>query len=38
MESLKAQKKTVAAAMVQRELESAWKDADTKLTVQNLWP
>jgi tetratricopeptide (TPR) repeat protein len=38
MESLKAQKKTVAAAMVQREFENAWKDADTKLKLQDLWP
>ncbi|HEV7744473.1 MAG TPA: hypothetical protein VGO56_05730 [Pyrinomonadaceae bacterium] len=38
MESLKAQKKDVAAAMVRREFDSAWKDADTKLTVQDLWP
>jgi tetratricopeptide (TPR) repeat protein len=38
MESLKAQKKTVAAAMVQREFDNAWKDADTKLTVEDLWP
>lgn len=38
MESLRAQKKTVAAAMVQREFQNAWKDADTKLTIQNLWP
>jgi tetratricopeptide (TPR) repeat protein len=37
MESLKAQKKNVAAAMVQREFESAWKDADTKLTIDDLW-
>jgi hypothetical protein len=38
MESLKAQKKTYAAAMVQREFDNAWKNADTKLTRQNLWP
>ena len=38
LESLKAQKKNVAAAMIQREFDNAWKDADTKLTVQDLWP
>jgi len=37
-ESLKAQKKDYAAAMVQREFESAWKNADVKLTRQDLWP
>jgi hypothetical protein len=31
MESLKAQKKTYEAALVQREFESAWKNADVKL-------
>ncbi len=36
MESLKAQKKSQAAAMTQREFESAWKNADTKLSVANL--
>ena len=36
MESLKAQKKDAAA--VKREFDSAWKNADTKLTVQSLWP
>ena len=38
MESLKAQKKTYAAAMVQREFDSAWQHADTKLTAASLWP
>ena len=38
MESLQAQKKDAAAAMVQREFASAWKNADTKLTARNLWP
>jgi len=37
MESLKAQKKNYAAALVQREFESAWKNADVKLTTQDLW-
>ena len=37
MQSLKAQKKDYAAAMVQREFEDAWKNADVKLTVQDLW-
>ena len=37
MESLKAQKKDYAAAMVQREFENAWKNADTKLTTLDLW-
>ncbi len=37
MESLKAQKKDYAANMVQREFEIAWKNADVKLTVQDLW-
>ena len=36
MESLKAQKKNTAAATVQREFESAWKNADTKLTIADL--
>lgn len=36
-ESLRAQKKNYAAAMVQREFEIAWKNADAKLTVQDLW-
>jgi tetratricopeptide (TPR) repeat protein len=35
-ESLKAQKKIPDAAAVQREFERAWKNADTKLTVQSL--
>ena len=38
MESLKAQKKNDAAATVQREFDDAWKNADTKLTAQTLWP
>jgi hypothetical protein len=38
MESLKAQQKTYAAAMVQREFDSAWQYADTKLTSASLWP
>ena len=37
MESLKAQKKDYAASLVQREFESAWKNADVKLTIQDLW-
>jgi tetratricopeptide (TPR) repeat protein len=37
MESLKGQKKDYAAVMVQREYEIAWKNADAKLTVQDLW-
>ena len=36
IESLKAQKKTQAAAILQREFENAWKNADTKLTVAEL--
>jgi hypothetical protein len=36
MESLKAQKKTEAAAIAQREFESAWKNADTKLSIAEL--
>jgi hypothetical protein len=36
-ESLKAQKKDYAAALVQREFESAWKNADVKLSVPDLW-
>jgi tetratricopeptide (TPR) repeat protein len=36
MESLKAQKKTKAAAIAQREFESAWKNADTKLSIAEL--
>ncbi len=36
MESLKAQKKSQAAAMTQREFESAWKNADAKLSVADL--
>jgi TolA-binding protein len=37
MESLKAQQRNDAAAMVQREFESAWQSADVKLTRQDLW-
>ncbi|HVS81644.1 MAG TPA: hypothetical protein VHE60_07900 [Pyrinomonadaceae bacterium] len=37
MESLKSQKKNYAAAMVEREFESAWKNADAKLTIRDLW-
>jgi tetratricopeptide (TPR) repeat protein len=37
MECLKAQKKDYAASAVQREFENAWKNADVKLTVQDLW-
>jgi len=36
MESLKALKKTQAAAMAQKEFETAWKNADTKLSVADL--
>ena len=36
MESLKAQGKKEAAASVQREFESAWKNADTQLRVEDL--
>jgi tetratricopeptide (TPR) repeat protein len=36
MESLKAQKKNDAAATAQREFESAWKNADTKLSIAEL--
>jgi tetratricopeptide (TPR) repeat protein len=36
MESLKAQKKTAAAALAQREFETAWKKADTKLSIADL--
>ena len=36
METLKAQKKTQAAAVAQREFEQAWKNADTKLSVAEL--
>jgi tetratricopeptide (TPR) repeat protein len=37
MESLKAQKKNSAAASVEREFKRAWKNADVKLTLQDLW-
>jgi hypothetical protein len=36
IESLKAQKKTDAAAIAQREFETAWKSADTKLGLADL--
>jgi len=35
-ESLKAQGRTADAAWVQSQFETAWKDADTKLTVEGL--
>ncbi len=37
METLKAQKKESAAATVQREFKRAWKNADVKLTLRDLW-
>ncbi|HCX31232.1 MAG TPA: hypothetical protein DHU55_15915 [Blastocatellia bacterium] len=36
MESLKAEGNTYAAGLVQREFESAWKNADTKLKLEDL--
>jgi hypothetical protein len=36
VESLKAQGKTTAAQFVQSEFESAWKNADVKLRVEDL--
>ena len=36
MESLKAQGKKQAAEFVQREFEDAWKNADTKLRIEDL--
>ena len=36
MESLKAQKKSEAAAWVQKEFDSAWKSADLKLAIKDL--
>lgn len=36
-ESLRAQKKNYAATLVQREFELAWKNADAKLTLKDLW-
>jgi len=36
MESLKAQKKPVAADLVRRQFESAWKNADVRLRVEDL--
>jgi len=36
-ESLRGQKKDYAAALVEREQETAWKNADVKLSVADLW-
>lgn len=36
MESLKAQNKTIAAQFIQREFETAWKNADTKLRLEDM--
>jgi Flp pilus assembly protein TadD len=36
LESLKAQGRTEAARLVQREFELAWKSADTKLRIEDL--
>jgi tetratricopeptide (TPR) repeat protein len=36
MESLKAQKKDYAARLVEREFETAWKNADTTLKLEDL--
>jgi tetratricopeptide (TPR) repeat protein len=36
LESLKAQNKTIAAQFIQKELETAWKNADTKLRIEDL--
>jgi tetratricopeptide (TPR) repeat protein len=36
LQSLKAQNKTIAAQFVQREFETAWKNADTKLRIEDL--
>jgi tetratricopeptide (TPR) repeat protein len=36
LESLKGQNKTTAAQFVQREFETAWKNADTKLRIEDL--
>jgi tetratricopeptide (TPR) repeat protein len=36
MESLKAQKKSYAASLVQREFQEAWKNSDTKLSLEEL--
>ena len=36
LEALKAQKKAYAASLVQQEFETAWKNADTKLTMADL--
>jgi len=36
MQSLQAQKKDYAAALVQREFENAWKNADTTLKLEDL--
>lgn len=35
MEALKEQKKTYAATLVRREFENAWKNADTKLNLED---
>ena len=37
MESLKVQKKDYPASMVQQEFANAWKSADVRLTVKDLW-
>jgi tetratricopeptide (TPR) repeat protein len=37
MLSLRAQKKTYAAELVEREFDDAWKSADIKLELQSLW-
>jgi Flp pilus assembly protein TadD len=37
MESLQAQQKDYAASMVQKEFNDAWKNADVKLSLQDLW-
>ncbi len=37
MQSLKAQKKDYAAALVQRQFDAAWKNADTKLTIEDFF-
>ena len=37
MESLKAQQKDYAASLVQKEFVNAWKNADVKLSIQDLW-
>jgi len=37
LESLKAERKDYAAALVQREFAGAWKNADVKLALDGLW-